>query len=164
MFLTRQKFCCSVTTCSCRMFLTREIFCCPATTRTECFSPDSSAVLLPQLQNVSHQRNILLFCYHNCRMFLTREIFCSSSTTIAECFSPEKHSAPLLPQLQNVSHKRNSAPLLPQLQNVSHQRKILLLCSHKGRMFLIGELFCCSGTTVAEFSRECYSTLISDLR
>ena len=48
----------------------------------------SGRVLLPQLQNVSHQRNILLFCYHNCRMFLIREIFCSSVSRIAECFSP----------------------------------------------------------------------------
>jgi len=67
--------------------ITWEKFCSSATTRAEYFSPDkSSAVLLPQLQNVSHQRNILLSCYHKDRMFLTREIFYCSGTTIADFF------------------------------------------------------------------------------
>ena len=80
---------------------TRENLCPSATTTPEFFSPDrSSAVPLPQLQNVSHQRNILLFCYHNCRIFLTRKY---SAAIIAECFSPEKNSVVLLPQLPNAS-------------------------------------------------------------
>ena len=79
--------------------ITREKFCSSATTRAECFSPDkSSAVLLPQLQNVSHQRNILLSCYHKDRMFLTREIFCCPATTKTECFLPEKYFTVLVPQ------------------------------------------------------------------
>jgi len=68
----------------------RANLCCPATTVVEFFSctrEKNSVPLLPQEQNVSHQRNILFFCYHNRRMFLTREIFCSSASTIAECFS-----------------------------------------------------------------------------
>ena len=76
---------------SCRIFLMRKrkIFCSSAITTAECFSPDKySALLLPQLQNVSHQGNVLLFCYDNCRVFLIREIFCSSVATTAECFSP----------------------------------------------------------------------------
>ena len=75
----------------------------------------NSAPLLSQQQNVSHQINILLFCYHNCRMFLTREMFCSSATTIAEYFSSEKYCALLLPQQLNVSHQQqNSVLVLPQ--------------------------------------------------
>jgi len=116
--------------------ITREKFCSSATTRAECFSPDkSSAVLLPQLQNVSHQRNILLSCYHKDRMFLTREIFCCPATTKTECFLPEKYSAVLLPQRQNVSYQIN----------------ILLSCYHKDRIFLTREIFYCSGTTIADF-------------
>ena len=71
-------------------------FCCPATTVVELFSyaqEKISVPLLPQGQNVSHQTEVLLFCYHNCRMFLTTE-----------------HSAPLLLQLQNV--KKHSATVV----------------------------------------------------
>ena len=73
-----------------RMFLTRQMFCCSVTTIAECFSPEKySAVVLPQGQNVSYQRNILLSCYHKDRMFLTREIFYCSGTTIADFFFVE---------------------------------------------------------------------------
>jgi len=84
---------------TCTMCTTYTQFCSSATTRAECFSPDkSSAVLLPQLQNVSHQRNILLSCYHKDRMFLTRRIFCCPATTKTECFLPEKYFAVLVTQ------------------------------------------------------------------
>ena len=73
---------------SCRIFLMhKRKFCSSATARAECSSPDkSSAVLLPQLQNVSHQSNILLSCYYKDRMFPTREIFYCSGTIIAGIF------------------------------------------------------------------------------
>jgi len=107
------NFCSPTSYHSCRILhMHKREFCSSAITRAECLSLDkSSAVLLPQLQNVSHQRNILLSCYHKDIMFLTRQKFCCSVTTIAEYFSPEKHSAPLLPQLQNISLVRNTLQL-----------------------------------------------------
>ena len=71
----------------------------------------NSIPLLPQEQNVTHQTKVLLFCYHNCRMFLTREIFCKLE------------------------------------QNVSPKKKILLFCYHKTTTL------CCSVTTMF-FNRE----------
>ena len=99
------NFCCPATTVAEFFSCTTEKFHSSATTRAERYSPDkSAAVLLPQLQNVSHQRNIL--------------------QARAECFSQEKNSALLLPQnnhpllfcYHNVFQQRNnySAVLLPQ--------------------------------------------------
>ena len=83
------NLCCPATTVAEFFSCTREKFCSSATTGAECFSPEKySALLLPELQNVSH-----------------REMFCSSATTIAECFSSEKYSALLFPEQQNVSHQ-----------------------------------------------------------
>ena len=72
------NFCCPATTVAEFFSCTREKFCSSATTRAECFSPEKySALLLPQQQNVSHQRqnsvlcshrNILLFWYHSSRI------------------------------------------------------------------------------------------------
>ena len=62
--------------------------------------------VLPQYQNISHLRNILLFCYsttllpqYQNRTFLTWEIFCYAGTSVEVCFSSEKHSA-ILPLLK----------------------------------------------------------------
>ena len=108
----------------------------------------TSAVLLPQLQNFSHaQEEFLLLCYHKSRMFLTRQKFCCSVTTVAECFSLEKYSALVTTIAECFSPEKYSALLLPQLQNVSHQRNTLLLWYHNCRMFLPREKFCCLATT-----------------
>ena len=97
-------------------------FCCSATTASEFLecTGEISATLLPQWQNVSHLRNILLFCY--------------SATPVAECFLPEKYSAILLPCYPSGGMFLTReifcypATLLPQWQNVSYLRNILLLC------------------------------------
>ena len=61
------NFCCPATMHSCRIIISyaqEKNFCPSATTRPECFSPDrSSAVLLPQLQNVSHRARPYVYVY-----------------------------------------------------------------------------------------------------
>ena len=107
-----------------------------------------SATLLPQWQDVSHLRNILLLCYSatpvqdvsHLRNIL---LLCYSASPVAECFSSEKYSAILLPQWQNVSHLRNILLLcysaIPVAECFSSEKysAILLLCYPSGRMFLI---------------------------
>ena len=121
MFLTRQKFCCSVTTIAecfspekysalllpqiIAEYFSPEIY--SATTIGECFSPEKySGVLLPQLPNAS--ATTVAKCFFVVCLFF----FCGCRR--AELLSGEKHSALVVAEEQEFSlvHEKNSATVV----------------------------------------------------